>query len=59
MGGRGDQGEIGGTGRGIYLLNISVTNSISCSAAAIFSAEEGWGRPMPNIDMIAVVRGLV
>lgn len=36
------------------LLNISVTRSISCSAAAIFSAEEGCGRPSPNIDMIAV-----
>lgn len=40
-------------GRGKYLLNMSVTMSISCSAAAIFSADEGWGRPSPNIDMIA------
>ena len=29
--------------------------SISCSAAAIFSADEGWGRPSPNIDMIVVL----
>jgi hypothetical protein len=36
-----------------YLLNMSVTRSISCSAAAIFSADDGWGRPNPNIDMIA------
>ena len=38
-----------------YLLNISVTRSISCSAAAIFSADEGCGRPRPNIDMIMVL----
>ncbi len=41
-----------------YLLNISVTRSISCSAAAIFSADDGWGRPNPNIDMVAVEIGL-
>jgi hypothetical protein len=35
-----------------YLLNISVTKSISCSAAAIFSAEEGCGRPNPNNEDI-------
>jgi hypothetical protein len=37
-----------------HLLNMSVMRSISCSAAAIFSADEGWGRPSPNIDMIVV-----
>jgi hypothetical protein len=41
--------------KGKYLLNISVTRSISASAAAIFSAEEGWGRPNPpNIDIFAI-----
>ena len=38
-----------------YLLNMSVTRSISCSAAAIFSADEGWGRPRPNMDIFAVI----
>jgi hypothetical protein len=38
-------------------LNISVTRSISCSAAAIFSADEGCGLPNPNIDMIARALG--
>jgi hypothetical protein len=39
-----------------YLLNISETISTSVSAAAIFSAEEGCGRPPPNMlnDMAAV-----
>ena len=37
------------------MLNISVMRSISCSAAAIFSADDGWGRPSPNIDMIVVL----
>lgn len=37
-----------------YLLNMSVMRSISCSAAAIFSADEGCGRPKPNIDMTVV-----
>ena len=35
-----------------HLLNMSVTRSISCSAAAIFSADDGCGLPSPNIDMI-------
>jgi hypothetical protein len=39
-----------------YLVNISVTRSISCSAAAIFSADEGCGRPSPNIDIIELFR---
>ena len=34
---------------------MSVTRSISCSAAAIFSADEGCGLPRPNIDIIAFV----
>lgn len=39
-----------------YRLNISETISTSVSAAAIFSAEEGCGRPPPNKlnDMAAV-----
>jgi len=38
-----------------YLLNMSVTRSISASAAAIFSADEGCGRPNPpNIDIFAI-----
>jgi len=32
----------------VYRLYMSETMSISASAAAIFSAEEGWGRPPPN-----------
>ncbi len=40
-----------------YRLNISEIKSISCSAAAIFSADEGWGRPRPNIDIVAVGLG--
>lgn len=32
----------------IYWLNMPETISISASAAAIFSAEEGWGRPPPK-----------
>ena len=31
-----------------YWLNMLETISISASAAAIFSAEEGWGRPWPK-----------
>lgn len=42
---------------GTYLLNMSVTKSISCSAAAIFSAEDGCGRPNPNME--DMVGGLV
>lgn len=34
-----------------HLLNMSVTRSISCSAAAIFSADDGCGLPIPNIDI--------
>ncbi len=51
-----EEGKVEGEekGRYTYLLNISVMRSISCSAAAIFSAELGWGRPRPNMDMIAV-----
>jgi hypothetical protein len=42
--------------RKTYRLNISETISTSVSAAAIFSAEEGCGRPPPNMlnDMAAV-----
>jgi len=32
----------------VYRLYMSETMSISASAAAIFSAEEGWGRPAPK-----------
>lgn len=32
----------------VYRLYMSETMSISASAAAIFSAEEGWGRPPPK-----------
>lgn len=35
-------------GSGTYWLNMPETISISASAAAIFSAEEGWGRPPPK-----------
>jgi hypothetical protein len=31
-----------------HWLNMLETISISASAAAIFSAEEGWGRPWPK-----------
>jgi hypothetical protein len=53
--GDGSKGE--NEGENTYLLNISVTMSISCSAAAIFSADDGWGLPSPNIDMIAEYEG--
>lgn len=40
----------------VYLLNMSETNSTSVSAAAIFSAEDGCGRPAPKRkDMMAEV----
>jgi hypothetical protein len=42
--GRCDSGQLGG----VYRLYMSETMSISASAAAIFSAEEGWGRPPPK-----------
>ena len=44
--------RIGATDR----LNISLTMSISTSAAAIFSADEGCGRP-PNKNDIMIVMG--
>lgn len=34
------------------MANMSVTRSISCSAAAIFSADDGCGLPIPNIDIL-------
>ena len=37
-----------------YLLNMSDTISISVSAAAIFSADEGWGRPPKRKDILLV-----
>lgn len=39
-----------------YRLNMSDTISTSVSAAAIFSAEDGCGRPPPNMlnDMIVL-----
>lgn len=45
--------------RRTYRLNMSETISTSVSAAAIFSAEEGCGRPPPNMlnDMAAVSVG--
>lgn len=57
FGGEGAWEERAIEGRETNLLNISVTRSISCSAAAIFSADEGWGRPSPNIDIFAVASG--
>ena len=50
-------GRRGQRGGGIYWLNILETISISASAAAIFSAEEGWGRAPPpkRKDMFAVL----
>ena len=42
----GGQGEWVGEGR--YRLSMSETISTSVSAAASFSAEEGWGRPAPK-----------
>ena len=36
-----------------YRLNMSDTISTSVSAAAIFSADESWGRPPKRKDMIA------
>lgn len=41
-----------------YRLYMSETISISASAAAIFSAEEGWGRPPKRKDMVAEECGL-
>ena len=35
-----------------YLLNMSETISTSVSAAAIFSAEESWGRPPKRKDIV-------
>ena len=37
---------------GDYLLNMSETISTSVSAAAIFSAEESWGRPPKRKDIV-------
>ena len=37
-----------------YLSNISEIISTSCSAAAIFSAEESWGRPPKRKDILVV-----
>jgi len=55
LGQRDDNGSEGGwriEEAGTYRLNMSETISISVSAAAIFSAEEGCGRaPKPNIDI--------
>ena len=41
---------------GAYWLNMLETISISASAAAIFSADDGCGLapPNPNMDMMAV-----
>lgn len=36
-----------------YLLNMSDTISTSVSAAAIFSAEESWGRPPKRKDIMS------
>lgn len=42
-----------------HWLNMLETISISASAAAIFSAEEGGARaPNPNMDMLAGVEGV-
>ena len=41
---------------GGYLLNMSETISTSVSAAAIFSAEESWGRPPKRKDMLRSVQ---
>jgi hypothetical protein len=42
----------------LYRLNMSETISTSVSAAAIFSAEVGCGRPPPNRkDMVEGVAG--
>ena len=45
-----DDGLVGG----VYRLYMSETMSISASAAAIFSADEGWGRPAPKRKDILV-----
>lgn len=37
-----------------YRLNMSDTISTSVSAAAIFSAEESWGRPPKRKDIFVV-----
>jgi hypothetical protein len=42
-----------------YRLCISAMSFISVSTAAIFSADEGWGRPKPRNDMVAACRGVV
>lgn len=45
-----------GIGTGTHWLNMLETISISASAAAIFSAEEGWGRALPKRkDIFSVV----
>jgi len=42
------EGRLGGGREGkVYWLNMLETISISASAAAIFSAEVGWGRAPP------------
>ena len=50
----GDQAGKGPVGR-TCLLYMSETMSISASAAAIFSADEGCGRPPPKRKDISVV----
>ena len=35
-----------------YRLAISVRSFISASTAAIFSADDGWGRPSPKNDIL-------
>ncbi len=40
-----------------YLLNMSDTISTSVSAAAIFSAEESWGRPPKRKDIVSCTVG--
>ena len=53
---REDMGRVGNVKGEVYWLNILETISISASAAAIFSAEEGWGRAPPKRkDIFAVL----
>jgi hypothetical protein len=44
--------SIGVKNRGTHRLNISLTMSISTSAAAIFSADVGCGRPPNKNDIM-------
>ena len=45
--------DIVGGAWGANLLNMSETISTSVSAAAIFSAEESWGRPPKRKDIVS------